>query len=111
MYIPKKYGSYQKHACVFCGKTATVSNAQGLSTCIADQQQNMEEKKCACGESLEIKQGKYGPFFLCPSCGPISLKKALEQEENRSYKANRKVTLPDGRKVVSIYDLADYSKK
>ncbi len=111
MYIPKKYCSYQKNVCVFCGKTSTVTNAQGLLTCIADQRKTLEEKKCACGEMLELKQGKYGPFFLCRSCGPMSLKKSMDSDTQGLYKTTKKVTLPDGRRVMSVYDLEDYSKR
>jgi hypothetical protein len=38
----------------------------------------MPEVKCACGSWTELREGKWGPFFLCRSCGPISFAKGLE---------------------------------
>jgi len=63
--------------CVFCNRPATIRNSQRFAVCREHKNQEMPELNCVCGEMLSIKESKYGPFFLCPSCGPISLKKAL----------------------------------
>jgi len=38
--------------------------------------------KCVCGEWLDIKKGKYGPYFHCLNCGNVSFKKGLEINPN-----------------------------
>ena len=43
----------------------------------------MNEMKCACGEHLEVKNGKYGVFFLCMNCGPVNVRKVFEMNEVR----------------------------
>jgi len=74
---------------MFCEKQAIAKNRQGLSVCIDHKDQYLEEKRCLCGELLEIKQSKWGPFFLCKNCGPKSLDKILN-EDNSKYKLNKK---------------------
>lgn len=39
------------------------------------------EIMCTCGSWLELRDGKYGTFFLCENCGPISKSKALQMKE------------------------------
>jgi len=34
--------------------------------------------KCVCGEWLDIKKGKFGPYFSCMNCGNISWRKGIE---------------------------------
>ncbi len=63
--------------CVFCNRPATIRNKERFAVCRDHKDQSMPDMKCVCGEMLTQKESKYGPFFICPSCGPISLKKAM----------------------------------
>ena len=72
MYMKKIYGKSRIDKCPFCGRQATTKNSQGISVCIAHKHAIMNDLKCACGEYLDIKQGKYGYFFICMNCGPQS---------------------------------------
>lgn len=78
MRIPKKYGQSQITKCPFCGNQATTTSAQKVPVCIKHKSSEMNNLKCACGSYLDMKQGKWGPFFICLNCGPINMKKALE---------------------------------
>ncbi len=76
--IPKKYGEYQVPRCPFCNATATIKNIQQIPVCPHHKKEIMEQLKCSCGATLELMQGKYGPFFKCINCNLINFKKALE---------------------------------
>lgn len=78
MFGKKIYGHNRKDICPFCGKQATTKNSQGYGVCLKHKNAVMEDMRCACGEYLDIKEGKYGLFFLCMSCGPMSQSKAFE---------------------------------
>jgi hypothetical protein len=78
MYIPKKYGQSKVDSCPFCNKQATTTNKEGFPVCIAHKDALFDDMKCVCGKPLESRTGKYGKFFLCEDCGPISVKKVLE---------------------------------
>ena len=67
--------------CVFCDRQAISKNNQGFPVCVIHKKDDLPEMKCVCGEFLNIKDGKYGAFFLCPGCGPVSVKKALSVNE------------------------------
>jgi len=73
----KVYGQSQELLCPFCGERATVKNEQGLPTCTHHRHKEMN-LKCVCGSWLDIKESKYGTFFVCMECGPVSWKKAWE---------------------------------
>jgi hypothetical protein len=90
MFRKKIYGQSKEEACIFCGKTAICKNSQGLSTCCIHSKNILEGKKCACGEVMQVKESKWGAFFLCKNCGPISLKKAKEDADNSDYNINKK---------------------
>lgn len=77
----KVYGQSKEEACVFCGDNARSENSQGFSTCINCKTKTMEDIKCMCGEYLDVKKSKWGAFFVCSSCGPVSLKKAMELKD------------------------------
>lgn len=70
-----RYGQSTATACPFCGRSATVKNTQGVPVCI-DHRESSMEGTCACGGSLELRDGQWGPYFLCRTCGPVSMKKA-----------------------------------
>lgn len=71
------YGQSQKLICPFCGNLATAKNEQGLPVC-RHHAKNELNLKCVCGDWLDVREGKYGTFFLCINCGPVSYSKGLE---------------------------------
>jgi len=99
--MKKKYGQSQILKCHFCDKQATLKNQQGLPTCIDHRKSVEQEKKCVCGEKLKLMNGKYGPFYLCDKCGPVSLKK-VKEFDNSDYKLNKSF-----RKEEKIYTLKE----
>ncbi len=74
----KVYGQSRVLTCPFCGKQCTTQNAQGVPTCVQHKKELLADLKCACGEYLELLQGKWGPFGVCSQCGSMNLKKVLE---------------------------------
>jgi len=77
MFRKKVYGESGRTICPFCGADATTKNPQGLPVCRHHTRDEIN-LKCACGEWLDIKESKYGTFFLCMRCGPVSYKRGLE---------------------------------
>ncbi len=75
--MKKYFGGGQVNPCFICGQRATTTNKQEVPTCPKHKDQEMNFK-CACGDYLDPKQGKYGPYFVCFKCGNISYKKGLE---------------------------------
>jgi hypothetical protein len=62
--------------------------------------------KCACGGWLDMKVSKFGPFWVCMKCGPVSWRKAMEmnplaQEKERSWKTQS----PKKEDIISWKDL------
>jgi hypothetical protein len=80
MYIPKRYGQSKIENCTFCDKRGLLKNTQGLIVCSDHRNKVMDDLKCACGNFLELRQGKFGPFYTCMNCGIISIKKAQEMQ-------------------------------
>ena len=78
MHIPKKYGQSKTHYCPLCKKIATSMNPQKIPVCIGHKETTLENLKCVCGEYLDSREGKYGVFFTCISCGAMNLNKVLE---------------------------------
>lgn len=78
MYIPKKYGQSKIQTCPFCGKTAVCENSQCIPVCSNHKNEKLDNFKCVCGEYLEVRKGKFGPYFYCMNCGNINFKKGLE---------------------------------
>jgi ribosomal protein L37E len=74
----KVYGESRKNVCAFCGDTSISTNSQGVPVCKAHKNELLLDLKCICGEWVDIKLGKYGPFFICMKCGPQSFNKILE---------------------------------
>jgi hypothetical protein len=90
MFRKKIYGQSKEELCAFCGKIALCKNSQGLTVCSDHTKKVLEGKKCACGEIMQVKESKWGAFFLCKNCGPVSLKKAKEDADNSDYNINKK---------------------
>jgi topoisomerase IA-like protein len=87
----KTYGQYQKIICPFCERQATHKNSQGLNVCRHHVNQSLEEIRCLCGSWLELRIGKFGPYFNCLKCGNKSLRKALEIKEITKNKDENKI--------------------
>ncbi len=77
MYIPKRYGESKIESCPFCEKRAIARNPQGVPVCLTHKDKEILDIKCACGESLEVMSGKWGPYFRCLRCGNINFRKGL----------------------------------
>jgi len=91
VFIKKVYGESQATPCYFCDKRATTENDEGVPTCIDHKSKQVPPQKCVCGKTFEIKKSRFGAFFLCSSCGPVSLKKAKQEAANPSeYNINKK---------------------
>ena len=82
MYIPKRYGQSKTEICPFCGKNGVTHNSQGISVCTKHKNEELSDLKCVCGEWLDVKKGKWGPYFSCMRCGNINFKKAMEMNPN-----------------------------
>ncbi len=78
MRIPKTYGQSQITKCPFCGNQSTATNNQKIPVCVKHKDTAIGVMKCMCGSYLDMKIGKWGPFFICINCGSINMKKALE---------------------------------
>jgi len=62
--------------CIVCGAMAIAYNSQNLPMCKHHKTHEMINMKCpACGKWLDVSKSKYGTFFLCIDCGPISVSK------------------------------------
>lgn len=78
MRIPKRYGESKVDKCPFCNERAIAMNKQGIPVCRKHTGKELGLMRCICGEILDLKHGKYGPFFTCMNCGPVNMRKALE---------------------------------
>jgi len=81
MYIPKRYGQSKAQNCPFCGKQAITRSKEGVPVCLAHKESKMEDKKCACGRWLELRVGKWGPYFHCINCGNINFNKGRGMDD------------------------------
>lgn len=57
---------------------STTVNAQKIPTCVKHKESSLDNLKCACGGYLDLKHGKFGPFFTCFKCGIVNMRKALD---------------------------------
>ena len=78
MHLPKRYGDSKIERCPFCSRQSTTVNSQTIPVCHEHKNVKLGQMKCVCGEMLDVKQGKYGTFFLCMKCGPQNMKKVFE---------------------------------
>ena len=77
MRLPKIYGESKTSQCPFCSKPAMAISCQKVPVCKNHVDAKLPDIRCACGSWLEMKEGKWGPFFVCLRCGPVSFKKAI----------------------------------
>jgi hypothetical protein len=68
---------FRNGTCVFCGQVATKKNSQKFAVCKSHENKEFPDMKCACGGYLDVKESKYGAFFICMDCGPVSVAKAM----------------------------------
>ncbi len=87
MYLPKSYGESKIASCPFCARGAYSKNSQGIPVCSDHTSNTIENVKCACGAWLDLREGKWGPFFLCSNCGPINFTKALTMKKEADLQA------------------------
>tara|TARA_B100002003_G_C13714136_1_gene358101 strand:+ start:83 stop:553 length:471 start_codon:yes stop_codon:yes gene_type:complete len=78
MFKKKVYGTYREDNCPFCGKRGVTKNSQGVPVCLKHKDSMLNGLKCMCGEYLDVKEGKFGPYFHCLNCGNINFKKGME---------------------------------
>ncbi|MEK6960385.1 MAG: hypothetical protein AABX47_04380 [Nanoarchaeota archaeon] len=78
MFRKKVYGESRLPACPVCGRNAVAKNDQGVPVCEAHRSHKMDNLRCACGATLELRLGKWGPYGFCDSCGNISWSKVCE---------------------------------
>jgi hypothetical protein len=74
----KIYGESQVSICSFCSKTAIFRNKEGFPVCKDHKEKSFDSMKCLCGKIMDVKKGKFGSFFVCPVCGPMTFSKVLE---------------------------------
>ena len=74
----KRYGDYREDKCSFCDAVAVHKNGQGVPCCRIHTKQELKVEKCSiCGGYADLKNGKFGAYVECMSCGNINLKKYL----------------------------------
>ena len=77
MRIKKNYDDHKVSRCPFCSGAAITKNPQGIPVCLKHKLEELLDLKCKCGEFLDIKISKYGPFFVCLNCGIVKFKTGL----------------------------------
>ncbi len=106
MRIPKRYGESKVDRCPFCNSTAVANSPEGVPVCSKHKDKKLPPLKCICGEYLDLRTGKWGPYFHCIRCGNITFKKALEV--NPDLKAK---TTQGQEKAKPLYRAEHKSKK
>ena len=92
--------------CVFCKKAALHENDQDLPVCKDHKNKEMQDKRCICGEYMDVKKGRWGAFYLCPQCGPHSLSKAQGMDAGSGeFKLNRTFRQKEKEKVYTLDEL------
>ena len=65
--------------CFWCEHLAVTYNEQKIPTCKIHKRNKLKIDKCPlCKGFIELKNGKYGAFFVCDNCGCLNLKKIKE---------------------------------
>ena len=78
MFGGKRYGEAMVAACPFCGAQAYSKNKDDIPVCASHKNTSFGTMKCMCGKFLDLREGKWGPFFVCEKCGTVNLRKAME---------------------------------
>ena len=95
MYRKKVYGQSQETTCTFCENRAIMQTEQKLPCCKDHKSSVLGIIHCVCGNVLDLKHSKYGPFFTCEKCGVLSFSKGMELKEGINgnvggFKLNKK---------------------
>jgi hypothetical protein len=77
MRLPKRYGQSSVAQCPFCGGQAYAKNKQNVPVCTKHKELELPDLKCICGGWLDQRESKFGVFYTCMKCGPISFSKML----------------------------------
>ena len=101
----KIYGLSKTISCPFCGQRALTENSQGVPVCIGHKNGVLDDLKCVCGEWLDVRKGKFGPYFFCINCGNINWNRGLEM--NPSVKVHNKKENKENKKVREITITSD----
>ncbi len=107
MYKRKQYGQSQINNCPFCNKTATAKNKQGVPVCSKHKDKYLD-LKCVCGNWLDVKEGKWGPYCVCITCGNINFKKALEMNPLAKETSKEKKTISKPKETTIRSDDPNY---
>lgn len=91
MYIPKKYGQSKILICPFCDRNGVMKNKQKIPVCEKHRNALFPEVKCVCKLYLEPREGKFGVYFNCISCGNKSLKDVLEMMKTRGQSPKQEI--------------------
>lgn len=78
MRIKKNYEEHKVSRCPFCNGAAITKNPQKIPVCMKHKNEELVDLRCKCGEFLDIKLGKFGPFFVCINCNIVKFKTGLE---------------------------------
>lgn len=76
--MQKRFDGGKTDSCPFCGSSAYTKNSDGVPVCTTHKNSSFGNMKCVCGSFLDLREGKWGPFFLCEKCGPVNMRKAIE---------------------------------
>lgn len=80
----KVYGNSRQESCPFCGKIATALSEQGVTVCQLHRHEKLADIKCSCGNVLEQRTGRFGPYFNCFRCGNFNFKKGMNLIQDQS---------------------------
>ena len=106
MRIQKRYGSYQRPECPFCPSQATTKSKEGVPVCTEHKGEKLPDLKCSCGEYVDLKDGKWGPYFSCMKCGNVRFSRIMEVNDVRpSDKKKPKKEFKPGVTTVSSDEL------
>jgi hypothetical protein len=83
MHLPKRYGQSAIAQCPFCGGQAFAKNNQAVPCCTKHKHLQLPDLKCICGGWLDQRESKFGVFFTCMKCGPVSFSKMLSTNGDR----------------------------
>ena len=64
--------------------------------------------KCICGSWLELRKGKFGPYFFCIKCGNISFRKAIEANTSSKSTQTKRVSGYSPKEVTVTSDQLDF---
>ncbi|MFT4309208.1 MAG: hypothetical protein ACMXYL_01855 [Candidatus Woesearchaeota archaeon] len=74
----KVYGESKQSLCFFCSRQGLYNNVEGFPVCKEHKGNSVGSMRCICNRLLDVRKGRFGSFFVCDYCGPMSLSKVLE---------------------------------